>query len=161
MHARISAIAVIMVAISTRVSFAQSLLPSLVNVAGSSITTSEYLFDLSIGETIISTIVSPAALISQGYLQPDTAFENGVHADGSSRARLHMLPNPVTDHVYITSEEKIGSVTFLDVCGRIAQSSGASRDIVVSQLSNGVYLVRIFDASGNCLDQTKLVKIGK
>jgi hypothetical protein len=161
MRARISANALIILALVTRVSFAQSNLPDIVNVAGSSITTSEFLFDLSIGEPIISTIVSPTAIISQGYLQPDSGTVNAVHPGGATPARFHVFPNPASDHVSITSVDRILSVTFLDVCGRVIQSGSDSRDVSVSQLPEGVYLVRIFDASGKCINQSKLVKIGE
>ncbi|MBN9482159.1 MAG: SBBP repeat-containing protein [Bacteroidetes bacterium] len=75
--------------------------------------------------------------------------------NGKSNA-VRIYPNPATDRLYIDAKEKI-NVTISSMEGRTEGFYTNAKDIDVSHLSNGLYLLRITDKSGALLQTEKLV----
>ncbi len=69
---------------------------------------------------------------------------------------LQLYPNPVTDRLHISSAQSLAGSTFqiLDTLGRsVAQGSGETGSIHVSDLKSGVYLLRVVFADNHSISQ--------
>ena len=72
---------------------------------------------------------------------------------------FNIYPNPVRDIVYIDAEDEISSVSLYDIRGSLLRSDikeGTRCSIDISDLTRGVYIVRIFTARGS--NAKKIVK---
>ena len=69
-------------------------------------------------------------------------------------AKVDFYPNPVTDKLYIS--EEVHEVSVLDVNGRTIMSETNTRVIDMSNLANGVYIVRVVTNDG--IATKKIVK---
>ena len=75
----------------------------------------------------------------------------------SSAADVQIYPNPANDILHIESPAQLNSV-ISSVEGRVVMSNGSSKDIDISHLPNGLYIITVFDTEGNRLLVEKLVK---
>ncbi|MGC4058782.1 MAG: hypothetical protein QM743_11785 [Chitinophagaceae bacterium] len=73
------------------------------------------------------------------------------HAMQSS---VKVFPNPVTDVLHITADVPV-SVSLTDITGRMIISKAAVNTMDMSQLSEGIYLLNIYDS------EDKLIKVEK
>lgn len=73
-------------------------------------------------------------------------------------ANLEVSPNPASDQISINYPHKIESTTLLNMNGQIVfQQSGGISTVDVSNLDNGVYFLRVSDASN--MSATKKISI--
>lgn len=78
-----------------------------------------------------------------------------VGIDEASANSVKVYPNPATDNLYIEGEDILG-VEVLDMNGRVVRSIANAGTIDMSELSNGVYMVRT--TTGNGISVRKIVK---
>lgn len=58
---------------------------------------------------------------------------------------LEIYPNPTSDILNIQTEQKISKIEILDTSGKLLKSnSGSGKTINVSNLSKGIYLIKIY-----------------
>ena len=62
--------------------------------------------------------------------------------DNLNSANVDFYPNPVNDNLYIS--EEVSEVSIIDINGRTVVNAKNTRVVDMSNLSNGVYIVRVF-----------------
>lgn len=72
------------------------------------------------------------------------------------KSNLKVFPNPATDVVNITSNNKIEAVSVIDLAGRKVQAAKGSQ-INVSSLAKGTYILQVLYGGGG-VENTKLIK---
>ena len=63
-------------------------------------------------------------------------------------ASISIYPDPATDRLYISGLPESATHTISDMTGRICSTPSSGREVDVSTLPSGVYLLRIQDSSG-------------
>jgi hypothetical protein len=74
--------------------------------------------------------------------------------------KLSIFPNPATDHLVIEEGDKVNRIEFFDISGKLikeVQSQG-SQTIDLSDLPEGSYIVRLWDAQNEALSSNVLIK---
>jgi hypothetical protein len=149
----------------------QSIEPSTINATGGSVVISGDSYDWSICElTMISTLVSPTMIVTQGILQPAKDGSVSVMAHHLME-QLSVFPNPATDIINIEYQSAIKgmlSYKLWDVAGR--QITGNTKELKsgltvekldVSKLPSAKYLLKVSITGPNGLETTVVYKIEK
>ncbi|MCF8298474.1 MAG: C10 family peptidase [Saprospiraceae bacterium] len=76
----------------------------------------------------------------------------------SNTQNIFVYPNPTHDMLYIDSKTKIGIVEITNMLGEIVYKGIYSNKIDISNLSNGIYTMSIFDESSKLVKREKVVK---
>ena len=112
------------------------------------------------GKTVTLKVVQPSSMgdnsngsIGKLLLDENSAFEN----QNQAKADFIMYPNPVNDILNIQTDLDIQSVDFLNVNGQKVLTSN-QKQINVSLLPAGVYIVRVQDKSNNVVIKKVVVK---
>ena len=71
---------------------------------------------------------------------------NGIK--GVDVSSINIYPDPATDHLYICGLPPSATLCISDMTGRIYSTPSSLREVDVSSLPSGVYLLRIQDSSG-------------
>lgn len=75
----------------------------------------------------------------------------------SAKSGLRVYPNPAVDNVTLTSNKNIQSVTIYDLSGKKVKSFGNTKELNVSNLSKGTYILQAYYGNG-LVENTKLIK---
>ena len=141
-----------------RMIVAQNLSPMVVNASGGVIQNSSYSLEWSLGELAVSTLSSPANLLTQGFLQP-IATTVGTN-DLFDESRILVFPNPVSDWLNIQTDiPDIQTVQIHDILGRLVLQSRFQSTLDVHHLNCSTYTVSLFDKNNKCLHSFKISKI--
>ena len=79
----------------------------------------------------------------------------GVSTAGSNEISIY--PNPATDKVTITSVVSVRAV-ITDMAGRKVMEQEDAKEVSISPLIPGMYIVNLYDEQGVMLAKSKLVK---
>jgi len=83
-----------------------------------------------------------------------TTSAQSVYASG----QLHLYPNPVIDVLYLSIEDPLSRIDVYNSMGQLVKSfNNPDRQINVSELSSGMYLMNVTDQRGN-LYKAKFIK---
>lgn len=142
---------------ATFFSYAQSVTPAVVNIAGNSFQHKHYVLEWSVGEMAIINQMNSSfgnLIISNGFLQPYThnpALINVAPAFGPEEIRI--LPNPTKDVVeinFLTAQKGKVSFVLADARGRIiykkefdSYGHGRIEHIDMRRMTGGTYFLRI------------------
>ena len=85
-----------------------------------------------------------------------TGFVNAVAVPGSGNG-IVIFPNPVTNTVHIQSPVIVGAV-ITGIEGKVWLSQADAKDINVSSLANGLYIIMLYDQGGNRVMVQKMIK---
>lgn len=141
-----------------RIIVAQNLSPTVVNSSGGVIQNSSHSLEWSIGELTVSTLTSPANLLTQGFLQPTTIIV-GTH-DLFDESQFSAFPNPVSDWMNLQTDiSDIQTVQVHDVLGRLVLQSEFKPLLNIHQLNSGTYIVSLFNKQNEFLHSFKINKI--
>lgn len=77
--------------------------------------------------------------------------------DVSLPGQIHIFPNPAREIVYINAPIDI-SVELYTIEGRLLKAEGQVKSIDIAPLSQGIYLLKIYDTKGRLLKSEKVVK---
>ena len=78
-----------------------------------------------------------------------SVFYNSLGVKDIDKSKLLLFPNPVKTILYISSQEKVDKVKIYSLHGVLVKSiENNIKDIDISNLSNGNYLVKIFTTQG-------------
>lgn len=77
--------------------------------------------------------------------------------DATVQSALKVYPNPATDVVNVSANKDIKSVTVIDLSGKKVQSFKGGKDINVSSLTKGTYILQVYYGNG-AVENTKLIK---
>lgn len=137
---------------------AQNLSPTVVNSSGGIIQNSSHSLEWSLGELAVSTLTSPANLLTQGFLQPNVTIVGTK--DLFDESRLAVFPNPVSDWLNLQTDiPNIKTVQVHDVLGRLVLQGGFQPLLDVQQLGSGTFVVSLFDKQNQFLHSFKINKI--
>ena len=79
----------------------------------------------------------------------------GIEEPNAQTAEWNVWPNPVSSVLHISDGTDIRRVEVLDLCGRV-QATSAGREINVSTLPAGLYILRVITAEG--ITTKKIIK---
>jgi hypothetical protein len=135
--------------------YTQSMTPQVTNLAGAEATLGDYVITSSIGEPAIITLNSNESVLTQGFLQPEIL--------PCEQIEFRYYPNPAREKIVIEAsgcESRIESLQISDLWGRILYTgeTNEENELYVGDLSQGVYLIRVFLAGGTT-NTIHLVKI--
>ena len=146
---------------------AQSLSPNVLGSAGGINQTGNLILDWTLGESAVSTLQDNDHYYTQGFHQPSLrvmGIQNENVADG-----YHILiaPNPVQSilsvKLYSEKSSKL-ELNLVDVNGKVisvtmADSKNDSKDIDMSNLASGMYLLNVINSNGTNLKTFRISKI--
>lgn len=142
---------------------AQKLDPSVICASSGFITNGQTNINWTLGETVIATMGSANALVSNGFEQSGfavTAVKNDMTA-----WNIQLYPNPTNKLLSIHIQNKIGSLAsyeLFDSLGKLISEGQILREITdvdCSQLMSAFYYLRIKDAYGNAMQTYKIMKL--
>jgi Secretion system C-terminal sorting domain len=135
--------------------YSQAMAPQVTNLAGTEATLGDFVITSSIGEPAILTFRSAGGFLTQGFLQPEIL--------PCEKVEFRYFPNPAREKIVIEAygcETNIESVQIIDLWGRLLYTgkTNAAHELYVGDLSQGVYVVRVFLTNGTT-QTINLVKI--
>lgn len=77
--------------------------------------------------------------------------------EASAKSNLKVFPNPAVDVVNLTSNKEVKSVTIYDLSGKKVKSTTDTKQINVSSLAKGTYILQANYGNGG-VENTKLIK---
>ncbi|SHK29180.1 T9SS type A sorting domain-containing protein [Epilithonimonas mollis] len=78
-------------------------------------------------------------------------------ADVAGKSNLKVFPNPAVDVVNLTANKEIKSVNIYDLSGKKVKSVNEGKQINVSNLAKGTYILQAYYGNGS-VENTKLIK---
>jgi hypothetical protein len=146
----------------------QSLSPEVISSAGDYYVSSNVTLSWTLGEPVIETFSSTGNILTQGFQQPTysvTAIDDKPGSDGES-TQINVYPNPATDllNVDLISAPKDGLlIQMYDLNGKViidkqVQSTPAQKQLDVSRIARGNYILRFVSTNGKLLKTFKVVK---
>lgn len=146
-------------------SMAQSADPTVISPAGKNDKTEKISLDWTLGETAVKTVVYGDDLITEGYHQPVIKVISSETVTPKSNYRFQIAPNPVKSVLNFrsSSDETAGlNIRLTDISGKIisvlAATANDSKDIDMSALVSGIYLLSICNSEGNVIETFRVVK---
>lgn len=131
---------------------------ALVNTTGSTISSSSYIFEYSIGEISITTLSSVNNNLTQGLLQPSLKISNPVCRYINDT--LQYFPNPTRDKIRIIGRYNwIHSYIIYAADGKlVGNRSYFNNYIDISHLAAGMYLVVLYPGCDGKFKTLKILK---
>lgn len=129
-----------------------SLTGDLVNSANSAITYTS-LSDPNLGLTTINffKVLLPVETASVYVGGITLKNKNGTELSSMNKAEIVIYPNPVVDILKIVSENEVKQVEIINSLGIVVLVAEGSNSISVSNLPNGVYLLKAITVDNNVL----------
>lgn len=127
--------------------------------AGDVFSNSSVQMEWSLGEPAIDTYSGETLLLTQGFHQPDTKMIR----DENITISVH--PNPFDMFLVIEIQELESENMYclmIDVSGkivRIVHNLKEYNEIVTSEMSDGIYLLRLFDSKSHLMKTVKIIKL--
>jgi len=113
----------------------------------------------SLGELVIDTDITDAMILTQGFHQPD--YKNMPEKESA----IKVYPNPYDMFLVLEISELESENMFcmmVDMGGkviRIITNLKAYNEIVTADMSDGIYLLHIYDSNGRLVKSIKIVKL--
>lgn len=137
---------------------AQTLSPTVINSSGGVIQNSSNSLEWSLGELAITTLTSPANLLTQGFLQPSITIVGTE--DFFDESRFSAFPNPVSYWLNLQTDiPEIKTVQVHDVSGKLVLQSAFQPLFDLHQLETGILVISLFDQHNQFLHAFKINKI--
>lgn len=80
----------------------------------------------------------------------------GIYENKSRLSSVQVYPNPSSDMLFVSSNEKIKQLILMDINGNILNSS-SENNILLSDLENGFYILKITTSTGDSISK-KIIK---
>jgi hypothetical protein len=88
----------------------------------------------------------------------DSLAAVGVQSFAEEKQNVHVYPNPASDEIFISAEDRITKVLITDVLGNtLIEERNPSQKISVSALPNGLYLLRMTNSKGHSSVQKLII----
>jgi len=134
---------------------AQGMLPSVTNLSGFDGTVNNFTITSSIGEPIITTLMTQDVILTQGFLQPEVLPCINIE--------FRYYPNPAPEEITVEAfgcEVQIESIQLVDLWGRLMPgiTLGKNNKVKLRDLSPGVYLMQVFLTNGTS-SAIKILKV--
>jgi hypothetical protein len=99
----------------------------------------------TLGEVVTETIVTPDAVIVQGFNQPGETKETGIDPVDATGIAVRIYPNPVDDYLQLIAKDgKTYEWQLFDASGKIIMT-GQSAGIDFSGKETGSYILNLTD----------------
>lgn len=136
---------------------AQMITPSVLSSWSADVHIGTTQYSFSVGELAVSTVEN-GKIITQGFLQP----QNFVPCQGFT---LIGYPNPTTGILNFGFEgcdDKVGKVILMDLFGKIILKLDVTdNQIDLSDLKEGIYLLKAYNLSGSDVGTLKIARVSK
>jgi|GEM_PF-4492852 len=112
------------------------------------------------GVEVCLLVQSSAQSTAVGGISCQFVSQETASLDENEQVVYKLYPNPASDRISISvsAEGKADLISITDLYGRQVLTSTTWNNIDVSQLSRGVYYVRVLDSAGNSLWNESLIK---
>jgi hypothetical protein len=147
----------------TQACMAQNTTPDVITTAGGYQSNAFCSLSWTMGEPLIETGSTQQNYITQGFQQPASIIINSADNASNSQGNVTAYPNPVTSSVYINSTTNQSSrAEVMDLTGQTVYKKTVTRkdnEMNLSNLANGIYLLKVFTEEGKLLQTLKIDKI--
>ncbi|MDR2204931.1 MAG: T9SS type A sorting domain-containing protein [Flavobacteriaceae bacterium] len=92
-----------------------------------------------------------------GILKFNGSFPLMAVKDVATKSNLQIYPNPTSDIVNISSNNEVKSITIYDMSGKMVKTYAGAKEINISSLAKGNYVLQAHYANGG-VENTKLIK---
>ena len=133
---------------------------SVVNSAGTTLSSASYIVDYSVGEVAVATYSNGNQALTQGVLQP--YFEVvGIEEATWNGFELAAYPNPTTGDLTIeTNYSAFGELEVFNDLGQIVMTQHFDyKPVSLAHLAIGTYLIRISNTDHSLQKTIKIVKL--
>lgn len=151
--------------------FSQSLSPTVLSSAGSSVEGKTMRLDWTLGEIAVRTLRSGEGMLTEGFHQPvlkveETEFSGQpLEIGGREKMRINLWPNPVSAVLTVRMESAPDEEVLIDIQNiwgkslqRIISQSPADMELDMSPFPAGIYLLSFRTREGEHLKTFKVVK---
>ncbi len=146
--------------------FSQENNQAVIAAAGDVSKSSNLVLEWTLGEAVVETASSSAALYTQGFHQPLLEVQKIPAPNLVMKNIFHVFPNPTTSVLNIQLEDISEArllVTLVDANGRVLINNefppkSNLLKIDVKRFTHGTYFLRITDAKGAITGQFKVIK---
>jgi Secretion system C-terminal sorting domain len=127
---------------------------SVLNATGQTLRSATFQLTYSVGEPMITVLKNPNDILTQGFIQPETAKKGN---------EFNFYPNPVADKLYFENAERVASYKIYDMAGRevFGQDFDKPQRVVtvnLEMLAEAIYIVNAFDVEGKRLHSFQIMK---
>jgi hypothetical protein len=143
---------------------AQTLQPVVIGAGGSSFSNAAFQLSYTVGEAAVTTLVSGAHILTQGFHQPSMVFV-GIAAEEEHEVQVRLYPNPTQDYIRVDILGQVApvNITLVNLIGQTIyqQKHEASAQIVIdlSGCAAGMYLMRLSEEGGRGLGVYRIEKM--
>ena len=147
--------------------FSQSLERFVIGSSGTFQSDSAINIDFTVGESLVTSLITPNLNVTQGFQQQDTFFLTHIKILNNNQI-ISVYPNPAQIKIHISSDElQASEIIVCDACGRVyfvqkifgEIEKNAVIAIDISNLISGNYFVQIIDNKKGNLFNAKFIKL--
>ncbi|TYA59315.1 T9SS type A sorting domain-containing protein [Formosa maritima] len=124
------------------VASAQTIEKFSIDNGGASITAGEVNILYTIGEVNIQELSVGNIQVSEGFINPITDGPT-LSIESETAEVIKIFPNPVSETLYISTDQQIETVTLYDLLGKQVLLAKKVNQIEVRNLKSGIYLLKI------------------
>ena len=117
-----------------------------IDSGGDAINTGSLTMIYTIGEVNLQELNAGNIYISEGFINP-SIFES-LSTKSYLLSPIVIYPNPTSKFLNITTKDEISKIDIFDLNGRKMSVENPNKQIDVSYLSTGIYLVKIYSIKG-------------
>jgi hypothetical protein len=147
--------------LSVALANAQYCTPSIISTSGNYYANTAGSVSFTIGEPIIETYSDPTNILTQGFQQADYSFE-AVDNIIPEKTSITVYPNPFhTEFTINNSGVQESYVEITDMQGKVIYKTTLTpgrNQVNPGNLSNAIYLLKVYDNTGNVLQTFKMLK---
>ena len=150
----------ILVLLSTTISYSQSISKQVIGTAGKTQTNSNLKVSWTIGEPVVGLMTSGGNQLGNGYY-PGLNLQALNVEDNAIELQIKVYPNPTSKFLYVLhSELNSFGIQIIDLNGKQLYSGTICKDqpMDISNFSVGLYLITIENKESNKKNTYKIIK---
>jgi hypothetical protein len=138
--------------------FGQSISQAVINTTGGFGETASFSLTYSVGEVAVTTEAANNIIITQGFLQPN---DNTVNTQTQTLLKFNIYPNPTHNQISFEGDlHLISKVLVVNSLGqRILTITNISEPVDLSNLSQGIYILKFFNTENITTQSYQIVKL--
>jgi hypothetical protein len=112
-----------------------------IDSGGANITNGNIQLLYTLGETHVQEVSVNSIILSEGFINPQ--YSGTLSIGDKSVDGVLVFPNPVSQTLYISTNQTLESVSLYEILGKEVYASKHSNHIDVSRYQQGIYLLKI------------------
>lgn len=160
-------IVIITVSLTSFVTNAQSLTPTVFSILGSTFENANFSLSYTIGEPVMATLTNSNNILTQGFQQPlYDVVSNITDYANSLFLNINVFPNPTNKLIHVelnASENKKALMYLYDISGKVITTetfqTNTTQTIHLENAASGQYHLKITDEYNQLLSTHKIQKI--